>query len=92
MPNYFPGDYVKVEFPDETTGVGEWMWVRVERCDDGERVVFGRLENEPLNDYAGKLKLGSELAVSYEQIREHKPAAQFKPKNSKLPRRDFSAD
>jgi hypothetical protein len=20
-------DYVKVEFPDEATGIGEWMWV-----------------------------------------------------------------
>jgi uncharacterized repeat protein (TIGR03803 family) len=26
---YEPGDYVKVEFPDETTGIGEWMWVRI---------------------------------------------------------------
>jgi hypothetical protein len=26
-PRYRPGDYVKVEFPDETTGIGEWMWV-----------------------------------------------------------------
>jgi len=24
-PPYRPGDYVKVEFPDETTGIGEWM-------------------------------------------------------------------
>ena len=25
MPTYEIGDYVKVEFPDETTGAGEWM-------------------------------------------------------------------
>jgi len=24
-PSYESGDYVKVEFPDETTGIGEWM-------------------------------------------------------------------
>ena len=30
VPTYERGDYVKVEFPDEATGIGEWMWVRVE--------------------------------------------------------------
>jgi hypothetical protein len=29
MPKYERGDYVKVEFPDEATGIAEWMWVRV---------------------------------------------------------------
>jgi len=33
MSKYQPGDYVKVEFPDEKTGIGEWMWVRVDHCD-----------------------------------------------------------
>lgn len=27
MPTYERGDYVKVEFQDETTVIGEWMWV-----------------------------------------------------------------
>lgn len=92
MRSYFPGDYVKVEFPDETTGIGEWMWVRVERCDEKERMVFGTLDNAPLNDYAGTVKLGSELAVSYDQIREHKTAAEFRPKSPRSPGRDFSPD
>ena len=92
MASYAPGDYVKVEFPDEATGMGEWMWVCVERCDDKERLVFGMLDNAPLNDYGGKLKLRAELAVSFDQIREHKTAAQFRPKRSKLPRQDFSPD
>jgi len=92
MSGYAPGDYVKVEFPDEATGIGEWMWVRVERCDDAKRLVFGTLDNVPLNDYAGKVRLGSELAVSYDQIREHKMAAEFRPKNLTPPRRDFSPD
>jgi hypothetical protein len=29
MARFDPGDYVKVEFKDETQPVGEWMWVRV---------------------------------------------------------------
>jgi hypothetical protein len=57
-----------------------------------ERLVFGQLENAPLNDYAGKLKLGSELAVSYDQIREHKTAAEFRPKSLRSDRPDFSPD
>jgi hypothetical protein len=92
MPSYLPGDYVKVEFPDEATGVGEWMWVRVEHCDDDERLVFGTLDSEPLNDYAGKMKVGSELGVSYDKIREHKTADEFRPRNQKPPQRNFSLD
>jgi hypothetical protein len=77
MPGYEPGDYVKVEFPDEITGVGEWMWVRVEGCDDAKKLVFGTLDNEPLNDYDGKIDLGSRLAISYDQIREHRKPSEF---------------
>lgn len=77
MPRYEPGDFVKVEFPDDA-GIGEWMWVRVDGCDDGRGLVFGRLDNEPLNDYAGKVKQGSRLVVSYTQIRQHKAAFEFR--------------
>jgi len=62
---YERGDYVKVEYPDETTGIGEWMWVRVHHCDDEKQLVFGVLDNEPVNDYDGKIEPGSELAVGY---------------------------
>jgi hypothetical protein len=78
MARYERGDYVKVDFPDQTSGIGEWMWVRVDRSDDNEQLVFGTLDNEPLNEYAGKVKLGSELAVSYDKVREHKKASEFK--------------
>ena len=44
MPTYQRGDYIKVEFPDETTGVGEWLWVRVHHCDDEKKLVFGTLD------------------------------------------------
>lgn len=77
MHGYERGDYVKVEFPDEATGVGEWMWIRVQRCDDEKRLVFGTLDNTPLNDLGGKLKLGTELAVSFDQIREHRKSGEF---------------
>jgi hypothetical protein len=70
QPAYARGDYLKVEFPDEATGIGEWMWIRVEACDDTKRLVYGRLDSEPLNDYAGKVRLGSDLALSYDKVRE----------------------
>jgi hypothetical protein len=80
MPTYERGDYVKVEFPDEATGVGEWMWVRVDSCDDARRMVFGVLDSVPL-DYGRKLHLGSQLAISFGQIREHRKPADFDVKN-----------
>lgn len=78
QPVYQRGDYVKVEFPDETTGIGEWMWMIVDHCDDEKGLVYGTLDNEPVNEYGGKVKLGSQLAVSYAQIREHKKAGEFR--------------
>jgi uncharacterized protein YegJ (DUF2314 family) len=68
------GDYVKVEFKDETSGENEWMWVRVMQADDGKRLVFGTLDSEPV--VMTDLRLGMELAVSYDNIREHmKPSS-----------------
>ena len=68
---------MKVEFPDKATGVGEWLWVKVTRCDPEQQIVFGTLDNEPLNDYNGKVGLGSELAVGFSQIREHRNPTEF---------------
>ena len=34
MPQFDPGDHVKVEFKDEVDPVCEWMWVRVESSDE----------------------------------------------------------
>jgi hypothetical protein len=34
MPKYEKVDFIKVEFSDETTGIREWVWVRVQRGDD----------------------------------------------------------
>ena len=53
------------------------MWICVTRCDEEKQFVFGILDNETVNDYEGKLGLGSELAVSYSQIREHRKPTEF---------------
>lgn len=81
MPTYERGDYVKVEFAGDAGMPSEWMWVRVASCDDAKRIVFGTLDNAPVNDATGKLKLGTELAISYSQIREHRKSAEFNPQN-----------
>ena len=76
-PTFAPGDYVKVEFPDEARGIGEWMWIRVTRCDDERKLVFGTLDSEPVNDYGGRIALGAELVVSFSQIRQHRKPTEF---------------
>ena len=69
MSKYEPGDYVKVEFEGENGLPGEWMWVRVERCDEEHRIVFGTLDNAQVVNVAS-LHLGQELAVSYDKVRQ----------------------
>ena len=77
MATYERGDYVNVEFPDQATGIGEWMWVRVEVCDDKRKQIIGRLDNEPISDYEGKIEQGAQLVVNYAQIREHRNPTEF---------------
>jgi hypothetical protein len=72
-----PGDYVKVEFVKESTGESEWMWVEVSSDDSAARIVFGRLDSEPVVN--SDLRRGMELAVSYDNIREHRTPSSFKP-------------
>lgn len=47
MATYNVGDYVKAKFHNDATGIGEWMWLRVSRCDEQKQVVFGTLDSEP---------------------------------------------
>ena len=77
MPTSERGDYIRVEFPDETTGIGEWMWVRVHHCDEERQLLFGSLDNEPVVN-AEDLRRGQELAISYSQIREHRKPSEFR--------------
>jgi hypothetical protein len=75
---YDRGDYVKVEFESEVRGLpAEWMWVRVQRCDEERQVVFGTLDNEPVVN-SEDLQLGQELAIEYAKVREHKKPWEFR--------------
>jgi hypothetical protein len=42
----------------------------VDSSDDEQEIVFGQLDNEPVVN--SDMKLGQQLAVSYEKIREHR--------------------
>jgi hypothetical protein len=53
------------------------MWVRVSRCDDQKQLVFSTLDSEPLNDYDDQIGRGSELAISFARIREHRNPTEF---------------
>lgn len=70
------GDYIKFEMKDDKTGDSEWMWLRIDYCDEINRVIFGWLDSQPVS-FASHLKLGQHLAVSYDNIREHKKSAEF---------------
>jgi hypothetical protein len=55
------------------------MWVRVQHCDDENEVVFGVLDNVPVQDK--RLRLGTELAVRFDNIREHRKISESGPPN-----------
>ena len=81
MPEYEPGDYVKVEFPNDASGVGERMWIRVRGCDREKQLVFGVLDSVPLNDYGDKLRLGTEVVVAFDRIVQHRKSWEFDSAN-----------
>ena len=70
MGKYEKGDHVKIEIEDQGLRVGEWLWLLVDHSDDEQQLVFGRLDNEPISSTT--LRLGQQLAVSYEKIRDHR--------------------
>jgi hypothetical protein len=80
MSIYEPGDYIKAEFKEDSTGESEWMWVRVDHADDEERIIFGQLDNEPVVNKG--LHRGMELAVSYDNIRERKKSSDFEKRKN----------
>ena len=71
-----PGDYVKFEIKDDKTGGAEWMWLRIDYCDEPNKMVFGWLDSQPVV-LTPDIKLGQHLAVSYDNIREHRKATDF---------------
>jgi hypothetical protein len=74
--DYEPGDYLKFEMKDDTTGESEWMWLKLDSCDSTSRTAFGRLDSQPLI-FGDKLELGQQIAVSYDNIREYKKKGDF---------------
>lgn len=66
---YQKGDHVKIEVLDNQSSESEWMWLLVECSDDSQRLVFGKLDSKPL--VHTDMRLGQELAVSYDKIRDH---------------------
>jgi uncharacterized protein YegJ (DUF2314 family) len=70
MPRYAKGDHVKIEVKDSSSGESEWMWLLVEHCNDEARIVFGKLDNEPIVNT--DMQLGQELAVSFDKVRDHR--------------------
>ena len=67
---YKKGDHVKIEVKDERFAVGEWIWLLVEDSDDDRQLVLGQVDNEPINN--PDMKMGQQLAVSYDKIRDHR--------------------
>jgi uncharacterized protein YegJ (DUF2314 family) len=70
MGRYNKGEHVKIEVGNDQSGESEWMWLLVDRSDDGQRLVFGKLDSEPVA--ITDMRLGQELAVSYDNIRDHR--------------------
>ena len=77
MQAYEKGDFVKVEIPGEAGEISEWMWLRVQSCDDTQRLIFGILDSIPLDSHGRGVRLGAELAVSYDNVRDHKKPSDF---------------
>src|SRR6266481_177747 len=71
-----PADDVKFEIKDEGTGEAEWMWLRGDYCDELNKMVFGWLDSQPIV-FTPDMKVGQHLAVSYDNIREHRKATDF---------------
>jgi len=73
MPSrYKAGDFVQVEVVDEATEESELLWVKVSDSDDQRRLVFGTLDSEPI--VQTNMRQGMELAVNYDNIRDHRTA------------------
>lgn len=70
MSKYEKGDHIKFEVSDEEKGESEWMWLLVESSDDEQEIVFGKLDSQPV--VATDMRVGQELAVSYEKVRDNR--------------------
>jgi uncharacterized protein YegJ (DUF2314 family) len=65
-----PGDHVKVEFAGKSADENEWMWVKVCSSDDEHRILYGKLDSQPI--IHTELRVGQDIAVAYDNIRDHR--------------------
>jgi len=70
MGRYATGDHVKFEAVDDRSGESEWMWLLVESSDDESGIAVGKLDSQPI--VVTDMKLGQEIAVSYDKVRDHR--------------------
>jgi len=77
VPVYEKGGYLKVEFEETEDQIGKRMWVRVESCDDRPCLGVGVLDHEPANEANGKPHIASQIAVSYNKVRERSKPSKF---------------
>ena len=65
-----PGDLLRIQLYSETAKRCPSVWMRVERCDDEHRIVYGTIDDESAG--LGKaLGRGAKLAASYHQVQEN---------------------
>lgn len=81
MGRYAKGDHVKFEVVDEHSGESEWMWLAVRESDDESGVVFGTLDSQPV--VATDMRLGQEIAIAYDRVRDHRRFAQENQRSSR---------
>jgi len=84
MRKYEPDERVRVEFREDRTGESEWMWVKVDYCEDENNVVFGWLDNIPVLNT--DLTLSQHPAISCENMREHRKLWRWPTPRIELPR------
>ena len=65
-----PGDLLRVQLYSETAKQSPSVWMRVERCDDEHRIVYGTIDDESTG--LGKaLSRGAKIAAGYHQVQEN---------------------
>lgn len=70
MGRFQRGDHIKFEVVNEGSGEAEWLWLSVQRSDDENGIVFGTLDSQPV--VVTDMRLGQELAVSYDRVKDHR--------------------
>ena len=73
-PRYQHGDYLRVELLSGVADSSMSIWMYVDHCDDKHAIVFGTIDSEPSEWLGEAVRSGEKLAVSYRQVREHRPS------------------